>query len=701
MALSLETAAFEKGATIAEKRMAQTQKKFEALGKKLSGVGANMSLALTAPFAAFAAKGIKEAQETAAAMAQVEAALTSMGPVAGKTAAELSKTADALEANSLFEADQILRDVTANMLTFGNVTGESFDRAQQAAVDLATRLKIGPKEAALQVGKALNDPIKGITALGRAGIQFSEDQKGMIKALVETGQVGAAQSIILDELEKQFGGAAAAAQNSDPFNKFSDALNKLAEVVGGKLLPAMIPLIEKISAGVDWFTKLPKPVQDTALVVAALSAALGPVLTVFGKILPLLIKLGPVLGIVGKAMLFIAANPAILALAGVVAAIYFAWQNWDKIKPIIDAVGAAVADWWNANVKPVFDAVMEKVKAVADFFRDYFGAQIKGAIGVVSALLKGDFSGAWEAAKQAVSGMVSAVTGLVEAFAPGVVAKMRALYQGVKTWLQDKLGGVADWLADKLGWLGDMFLKLYDRVVGHSYVPDMFDGIASEARRFDPEFVNPLVAGIGKVNSAFAGLTGASGGFGAMTPGLGVPGALEALGGAANDNADTVEAANVRIVDSFKDMAQKTLDSLGNLFDAIKGGGFLDILEGALNLGLQFASIGVFGKKIAANVNAASFGGARAMGGPVAAGRAYLVGERGPELVVPNHGGRVIPNDGLGGGGRVQRVEIVDTTGLFRFKVNGQIMEAAPGIAGAGAQMAGNQAMLSRSRRLA
>jgi phage-related minor tail protein len=44
------------------------------------------------------------------------------------------------------------------------------------------------------------------------------------------------------------------------------------------------------------------------------------------------------------------------------------------------------------------------------------------------------------------------------------------------------------------------------------------------------------------------------------------------------------------------------------------------------------------------------FGGARADGGPVAPGRAYLVGERGPELFVPGGSGAIKPNAGMGGG---------------------------------------------------
>lgn len=74
-----------------------------------------------------------------------------------------------------------------------------------------------------------------------------------------------------------------------------------------------------------------------------------------------------------------------------------------------------------------------------------------------------------------------------------------------------------------------------------------------------------------------------------------------------------------------------------------------------------------------ANGFSSVFGGGRAVGGPIEAGTAYLVGERGPELVVPRAAGSVIPNGALaamGGGSTAVTVEIVDTTGLFETRVS-------------------------------
>lgn len=166
---------------------------------------------------------------------------------------------------------------------------------------------------------------------------------------------------------------------------------------------------------------------------------------------------------------------------------------------------------------------------------------------------------------------------------------------------------------------------------------------------------------------------------------------------AADQAAAKAEETNGRIGASYSNLAS----SVGNLISQLIGGKTGRIIGGIFDLVGQAAPL---------------FGGARAAGGPVVGGRAYLVGEKGPELMVPGRSGLVIPNHAMpqlvappagsrvapsGESGGVTRLEIVDTTNLFRFKVNGQIMEAAPSIASAGA--AGGVSRMTRagSRRVA
>lgn len=102
----------------------------------------------------------------------------------------------------------------------------------------------------------------------------------------------------------------------------------------------------------------------------------------------------------------------------------------------------------------------------------------------------------------------------------------------------------------------------------------------------------------------------------------------------------------VQVVKSFEDLAQDVLGSLNQLSGAIRGGGFLDILSAVISVGLQLGSAGVFGKKIASNINSPV--PKYASGTDFHPGGLALVGERGPELVSMPRGSSVTPNNQLG-----------------------------------------------------
>jgi hypothetical protein len=151
--------------------------------------------------------------ESEKVQAQLAARIKSTGQAARLTVADLNKMAAALQFKTSFD-DEAIGGAQAMLLTFTKIGNETFPRATEAVLDMSTALGTDLNSAALQVGKALNDPVQGITALSRAGVQFSESQKKIIKDLVDTGKQADAQRIILGELEKQMGGAAAAARNT-------------------------------------------------------------------------------------------------------------------------------------------------------------------------------------------------------------------------------------------------------------------------------------------------------------------------------------------------------------------------------------------------------------------------------------------------------------------------------------------------------
>lgn len=231
-------------------------KKAEGTLSGFSKTAIKLGAAVVAAFAIraisnFAKQAVQLAGIQQKAEAKVTQAVRQTGMAAGFTAEELKKMASGLQAITTFGDERILGDVTAQLLTFTNITGENFARTQKAALDLATLLDGDLKGASIQLGKALNDPIANLSALSRSGIQFSESQKTTIKGLVESNRLYDAQTIILDELNRQYGGQAEAMAKL-PTGKIEQAKNifgDLKEVVGNQLLPV-------VAKAWEWFGKI-------------------------------------------------------------------------------------------------------------------------------------------------------------------------------------------------------------------------------------------------------------------------------------------------------------------------------------------------------------------------------------------------------------------------------------------------------------
>lgn len=187
-------------------------------GKATEGALAGLGRTLVSIGAAYAAGRffgaiIRNTIEAEQVTAQLTAALKSTGGVAGQTKEALLEHAAALQSVTAF-GDEAIVSAQAMLLTFRNIAGDQFPKATEAVLNVAQALGTDLKSAAIQVGKALNDPAIGLTALSRSGITFSVEQQKVIKALQQTGRMAEAQELILAELETQFGGSARAARET-------------------------------------------------------------------------------------------------------------------------------------------------------------------------------------------------------------------------------------------------------------------------------------------------------------------------------------------------------------------------------------------------------------------------------------------------------------------------------------------------------
>jgi hypothetical protein len=226
----------------------------------------------------FAKSFISEAMAAQVVGAQLDAVLKSTGGAAGMTRKELDDLATSLSEITPVEDDAVSAGM-AMMLTFTNIGKKVFPDATKALLDMATAMNSGAapsaeqlKTQAMQLGKALNDPVAGLGALRRVGVAFTESQVAMVKQLVAAGKVEEAQKLILAELQKEFGGSAEAAGKTltGSLKILKNAFGNLKEVLGGAVIPLLtklaqyaLPYVQKATTWLgEQVAKLPQAFKD-------------------------------------------------------------------------------------------------------------------------------------------------------------------------------------------------------------------------------------------------------------------------------------------------------------------------------------------------------------------------------------------------------------------------------------------------------
>lgn len=572
---------------------------------------------------------IDEAREAKRGMAQLEAVLTSTGGAAGITKKEALDLADSLSAaGGLSTAtDDAVLAAENMLLTFTNIKKNVFPGATKAALDMATAMNNGvaPSLEDLQgksilVGKALNDPIKGITSLTRVGVTFSEEQKKMIKALVDTGDTAGAQNIILAELNKEFGGSAeAAAKASGGMAQLEGKMDNLKQGIGEALLPVMdgfvsflnntaLPAVEGLMGA---FTS-----GDLSKFQAAISTLPGPIQAIVAP-------LGDVVVQAGKFFKAISSGDPEQVL-----------QFWRDLGGPVGFVG---------------ENLTKVVMGVTDFFKGMSGEGSAGA------------NAFWTNFN---TGVDTANKGLVVAQTEGSKFWQTFLHTEpgqtpADKWINETLPTGLDVAQTKGREFWTKFLNLNDMSPGESpaaaWMRNMHEGLdlaQTKGREFWTKFLtlndmsaeeSPAAAWMRNIHEGLDLAQTKGGDFWQkmLHPAVGQTPAekfMENLG-------KGIEAVKQGAIDFWNNLSNGAKAAIGWLDRA------LSKIRELINLFLHLPGDNGGGGGGNNNGQGGQSSGGYASGGYVKAGGPYLVGERGPELFMPNRSGTIIPNHRLGGGG--------------------------------------------------
>lgn len=341
-----------------------------------------------------------EAEQT---VSQLNAVLKSTAGVSGQTSSGLQKMASDLQDVTTY-GDEAVMQMQSVLLTFTRLRGNQFVQAQEAVLNLATAMKMDLKGASLQVGKALNDPVQGLTALSRAGIQFTDDQKELIKKLAEGGKMAEAQTLILKELEVQFGGSARAARDT-----LGGALTALREKFGD-MFELSSSFSEPFRKGIEFITaNMETILKVVAILTLTLAAAFVPsAIAVFSG------WVGVLMTQLRNLWILIAANPLGALLVAVTAVVSALTLFRDQIKLGTDettTLGDLMRAAWE-SVVPFIKEVWSVAKWTLDAITEYFGVNSAyWASSTADSTKKQESS--WLGIVRAVARTVDAILGLL------------------------------------------------------------------------------------------------------------------------------------------------------------------------------------------------------------------------------------------------------------------------------------------------
>lgn len=455
--LVADTSQYGAGLSKAERRAQgferKSTKSFGKAGAAAKAMGKTGGVALGVGLAVGVKKSVDAFREQQKVSRQTDAALKSTGRAAGMSKKNIEDLATALSKKTGID-DEAIQSTENLLLTFTKIGKKSgvFKEATGLALDMSTALGVDAKSAAMQLGKALNDPIKGAGALSRSGIDKTAIEHA--KALAESGKKLEAQKYLLKEVAKEFGGSAAAV--ATPVDHLMVTLDSIGEKIGG----VVVPWMDKGAGAVNNFL--------TGLMEGG-GAAGGfgaKVASAFGSIKS---ALGPAFG-----------KDFTNALKTIS----------EEAMPILTNIGKIFKWVFQSVILPV---VKRSIPGIIQMFQGFFRA-ISGVVKLISGLLSGDFKKMWSGIKLIFSGAIKALGGLIRHSTAVIRAAAVALARGFVAGLKAAPGaalGAGKWLINKavagvksLGarllnvgkWITDQIKKGLGKIVpniGKPKIPDL------------------------------------------------------------------------------------------------------------------------------------------------------------------------------------------------------------------------------------
>lgn len=399
--------------------------KVAKIGSTFQAIGGAISIGITAPVIAAGTAAYNMA-------ADFEDALGATDQIFKSSADEVKKWAGNLETYfgiSKKEALEYSNLMGSMLINIGNLTEEQASKQGAKLIELAGDLTAMYGGRTQDAVRALTGALKGNnTMLDNYGMAVNDalvKTRALEMGLIKQGQEmslsakqAATLSLIYEQTAAAQGQAAREADGaSGAMRAFRTEITNLTTEMGAALLPIITPLINRLKEMVAGFREMSPEMQQTIVKVAAVAAALGPLMVALGSVL----KLAPLVGTAFAAM----TGPIGITVAAVAGAAALIIKNWDSIKAYFTtgaggklwaSISEAASQLWQ-RLSTIFGAIRDFVIAVWDRIGKNVIAHAQNAFNIVlsvvdgvmrhltgvfdafAALLRGDFRGALEATK--------------------------------------------------------------------------------------------------------------------------------------------------------------------------------------------------------------------------------------------------------------------------------------------------------------
>ena len=412
-------------------------------------------------------------------------------------------------------------------------TGQSFGQLMASGMSLADVIDIlgqsvnGDSEAFAQLWGSSEAGTGALAILNGGTADFNNTLSAM-------GDSTGAASSAMDKM------------NDTSAHNMQVAMNDIKNAaieLGGAFAPVMSGLASVVSTVASAFSRLPQPVQTVIAVVLGVVAVAGPLIIVIGSVVSAIGAIAPVIGVIGGVLggfvglitgtimpalagffAFLLANPIVLVIAAIVAAVALLIANWDKVKEVAGKVKEGVVNAWNnvkektseawENVKQKTSETWNKVKTTVSEKAN----NIKTTVSEKWNNLKANTSTAWNNVKTTISNSVNnAKTNAISTFEnmkSGISGKVNLIKSNVKSGFDNAVGHIKGLASQAFSWGSDMIMGIVNgikscisKVSGavkdvadtiksylHFSVPDV--GPLTDYESWMPDFIQGMAKGI-------------------------------------------------------------------------------------------------------------------------------------------------------------------------------------------------------------